>query len=278
MKLVVMAIVTAVMVWSTGTPAFAQKSTFDVVKERGVLKAGVRSNIPLFGFTDESGKVVGFDVDLVAEIAKSLGVKLEIVPVTGATRIPLLQQGRVDLVAAALGHYRSRDQVIDFSVEYLKTPLTILVKKTSGIKSVADMAGKRIGAAIGAGTVKVFPKVQPKATVQTFEGWPEAFLALQQGLVDAIGTDIVILSGLKNAAPNPADYVMLGKEGTFASLYFGVGVRENDSKWRDRVNFIIQDMWVDGRWDKLFEKWLGPHSKIKLTKEQLGFDMIVWEE
>src|SRR4051812_29493196 len=85
-----------------------QKSTLDIVKERGTLIAGVRNSIPLFGFTDEAGKIVGFDIDLVTEIAHSLGVKLELAPVSGATRIPLLQQGRVDLVAAALGHYRSR--------------------------------------------------------------------------------------------------------------------------------------------------------------------------
>lgn len=253
-----------------------QKSTLDTVKERGVMIAGVRNSIPLFGFTDEAGKIVGFDIDLVGEIAKVLGVKLELMAVTASTRIPMLQQGRVDLVAAALGHYRSRDQVVDFSVPYIRTPLTLMVKKSSPIKSIADMAGKRLGTDIGSGTVREFPKVQPKATVQTFESWPDAFLALQQGLVDAIGTDIVILASLRANAANPDDYLVLGKEGQFGVLDWGVGVRENDSKWRDAVNFALQDIYQDGRWDKIFDKWLGRDSKVKLTKEMVQFDMVVW--
>lgn len=253
-----------------------QKSTLDTVKERGTLIAGVRNSIPLFGFTDEAGKIVGFDIDLVGEIAKVLGVKLELMAVSASTRIPMLQQGRVDLVAAALGHYRARDQVVDFSIPYIRTPLTLMVKKTSPIRSIADMANKRLGTDIGSGTVREFPKVQPKVTVQTFESWPDAFLALQQGLVDAIGTDIVILASLKANASNPDDYVLLGKEGQFGILDWGVGVRENDSKWRDAVNFALQDIYQDGRWDKMFDKWLGKDSKVKLTKEMVQFEMPIW--
>src|SRR5205085_9339118 len=128
-------------------PTLAQnKSTLETIKERGVIRAGVAKSVPNFGFIDETGNHVGFDYDIVTEIAKRLGVKLEVTPVTSATRIPTLQQGRVDIVASTMSHYRERDQVIDFSIGYFYSPHTILVKKGSGIKSVADMAGKRAGA------------------------------------------------------------------------------------------------------------------------------------
>lgn len=256
----------------------AEKSTLEKVKEAGVLKAGVTKSVPNFGFIDERGNHAGFDYDIVAEIARRLGVKLEVTPVTSATRIPMLEQGRIDLVASTMTHYRSRDEVVDFSIPYFYSPQTILVKKDSGIKSVADMAGKRAAASIGSGSIKLFKEVQPDVTMQTFEGFGETFLALQQGTIDAIVTDAVILAGLRGNAPNPDDYVVLfNKEAVYGGGAYGLGMRENDSDWRDQINFLLQDMWLDGTWDKIFSKWLGKDTKMQLTKEQLNFEMPVWQ-
>lgn len=258
--------------------AAAQKSVLQEVKDRGSVRIGVKKDVPGFGFVDEKGETAGFEIDLAKEIAKRLGVKLEQVTVTSATRIPMLQQGRVDLVAATMTHYRKRDEVIDFSIGYFYSPQTLLVKKSSGIKSLADMAGKRAGTTVGAGSAENFKKAQPKGTLQTFEGYPESFLALQQGLVDAVATDVIILANLRATAQKPDDYEIVGKAGWFAGGDYALGVRENDSKWRDQINFILQDIWVDGTWDKIFEKWLGSKSKIGLTKEEVGFQMEIWNE
>lgn len=252
------------------------KSAVDVVKETGILKVAVTNEVPYFGFIDEKGNHVGFECDLVAEIAKRLNAKLAMSQVTSATRIPTLQQGRIDLVASTMTHYRSRDAVVDFSINYFYSPQTLLVKTSSSVRKVADLAGKRVGAVIGAGSVKYFKEAQPKATIQTFEGQGESFLALEQGLVDALATDAVILAGLRAGAKNPRDFIVVGKEGTYGGGPYGLGVRENDSRWRDTINFTLQDIWVDGTWDKLFNKWVGPNTKLQLTKEILGFEMEVW--
>lgn len=260
-------------------PALAQgPSTLEKVKQSGVLRAGVKKDTPAFGYVDEKGEVVGFEVDLVKEIAKRLGVKLEIMAVTAAARIPMLQQGRVDLVAANLSHYRDRDAVIDFSIGYFYSPQTIMVRKESGITGLAGMAGKRLGMPTGSAGIISAKKVQPNLTVQTFEGNPETFLALQQGLIDAMGSDIVILAGLRAKAPKPDDFVILGRSGTYGDGEFGIGLRENDSKWRDQINFTLQDIWLDGTWDALYDRWLGKDSDIKLSKEELGFRMTVWRK
>lgn len=263
-----------------GESALAQqgsKPMIEQVKERGVLRVGVRNKAPYLGFIDEKGNNAGFEIDLTREIAKRLGVKVEFLPVTSSTRIPMLEQGRIDMILATLTHYRKRDEVIDFSIAYLDTPQTLLVKKGSGIKSIADMAGKRFGASLGAGSVKNFPKVQPQAKVQTFQDWSEAFLALQQGLVDAIGTDVTILAALRAGSPDADKYELLGKEGVYGSGYYGIGLRENDSDSRDAINFILQDIWADGTWQKLFDQWLGKNSKLNLTKEDIGnFQMRYW--
>jgi polar amino acid transport system substrate-binding protein len=252
------------------------KSTLQATKEAGVLKAGVTMEVPYFGFIDEKGNHVGFEYDLVTEIAKRLNVKLQVTQVTSATRIPILQQGRIDLVASTMTHYRSRDDVIDFSIDYFYSPQTLLVRKDSGIRNVADLNGKRVGAVIGAGSVKYFQEAQPGAKMQTFEGQGESFLALSQGLVDALATDAVILAGLRANAKNPADFLLLGKEATYGGGPYGLGVRENDSKWRDAINYALQDIWNDRTWEKLFNKWVGPNTKLQLTKELLGFEMEIW--
>lgn len=252
------------------------KSVLDNIKETGVLNVGVTSEVPYFGFIDERGNHVGFEYDLVTEIARRLKVKPQVTKVTSATRIPILQQGRIDLVASTMTHYRSRDAAVDFSIDYFYSPQTLLVRKDSGIHKPADLNGKRVGAVIGAGSIKYFKEAQPGARMQTFESQGESFVALQQGLVDALATDAVILAGLRANANTPSDFVLLGKEGTYGGGPYGLGMRENDSKWRDAINFALQDLWVDGTWDKLFDKWVGPKTKLQLTKELLGFQMEVW--
>jgi polar amino acid transport system substrate-binding protein len=259
-----------------GGPARAQTAnTLEEVKQRGVLRAGVRQDVPGFGSVDEKGQTIGFDVDIATELAKRLGVKIELVPVTAATRIPLLQQGRIDLIAATLTHYRERDKVIDFSIGYFWTGQKLMVKKDSGINSLADMAGKRAGTTVGALAIQNLMKAQPKATGQTFEGYPEAFLAMQRGLVDAVVADVIILAGLRARTPKPDDYVIVGE--SLGGGDYAMGVRENDSKWRDAVNFALQDMWRDGAWDTIFERWVGPASALKLTKQEIGFTMELWD-
>jgi polar amino acid transport system substrate-binding protein len=260
--------------WSAGQ-ALAQTTTLDEVKQRGVLRAGVRQDVPAFGSVDEKGQTVGFDIDIAAELAKRFGVKLEVVPVTAATRIPLLQQGRIDLIAATLTHYRERDKVIDFSIGYFWTGQKLMVKKASNINSLADLAGKRAGTTVGALAIQNLTRAQPKAIGQTFEGYPEAFLAMQRGLVDAVVADVIILAGLRARSANPEDFVIIGE--SIGGGDYAIGVRENDSKWRDAINFALQDMWKDGTWDQLFDRWVGPRSALKLNKDEIGFKMEVWE-
>ena len=259
-------------------PALAQAptgNTLDEVKKRGVVRVGVRQDVPGFGVVDEKGETVGFDADIAAEIAKRLGVKLELVPVTAATRIPLLQQGRIDMIVATLTHYRERDKVIDFTIGYFWTGQKLMVKKGSGIQSAADMAGKRAGTTVGALALKNLAAAQPKAVGQTFEGYPEAFLAMQRGLTDAVVADIIILAGLRANAPKPDDYVIIGD--SLGGGDYAIGVRENESKWRDTLNFTLQDMWKDGTWDRIYDKWIGPDTKLNLKKSEIGFKMEIWE-
>ncbi|WP_462323406.1 ABC transporter substrate-binding protein [Desulfoplanes sp.] len=252
--------------------ASANAGNIDKIKERGTLIAGVKDAVVPFGFVDgDTNQLVGFDVDICRAIAKKLGVDLKLKPVTSATRIPMLTQGSVDVAAATMTHKFARDDSIDFSITYFMDGQKILVKKDSGIKSVADLAGKKVGTAKGSTSEKNIKEAQPDCRVLSFEGYPQAFLALRQGKVAAVTTDSTILLGLKNSAPNPDDYVIAGD--FISAEPYGLGLPENDSDFRDLVNRTLVDLWNSGEYLNIYKKWFGPDSKYYLP---LNWKMEIW--
>lgn len=237
-------------------PAPVAKSTLEKIKERGKIICGVKDSVFLFGFVDpKTNELAGFDVDICKELAKRLGVDVEFKTVTSKNRIPMLAQGSVDLLAATMTHKFSRDEQIDFSITYFMDGQKLLVKKGSGIASTADLAGKKVGTVKGSTSEKNIIEAQPEAQVISFDEYPQAFLALKQGKVVAVTTDSGILAGLVASDDNPGDWEIVGD--FFSSEPYGLGVPENDSKFRDFVNKSLNEMWLDGTYHKLFKKWMG---------------------
>ncbi len=122
----VMAALTVLVMFMAAGTARAD-GTIDAIKARGKLLAGVKYDTPPFGYLDDKNQVVGFDVDLMREIAKALGVEIELVKVTSPTRIPLLVSGNVDIVAASMTHTREREGTIDFSITYYTGAQALMV-------------------------------------------------------------------------------------------------------------------------------------------------------
>ena len=250
----------------------AQAGKLDDIKTRGKLIAGVKDSQPPFGYVDEKTKqIVGFEIDLMAALAEKLGVKLETKPVTSSTRIPMLTQGEIDIVAATMTHSRERDKQIDYSITYFSTFQRLLVKKDGGIKTIADLAGKKIGSAKGSTSEQNAKRAQPTATVVSFETYPEAFLALKQGKVEAVTTDEAILLGLRNKDDAPDAYAVVGEP--IAAEPYGLGIVENDSKFRDAINFALMELWTSGDYQKLYDKWFGKETKFYIP---LTWSMELW--
>lgn len=236
--------------------SIASAGKIEDVKAKGVLVCGVKDSVNLFGFVDpETKDLVGFDVDVCKYIASKLGVKTEFKVVTSKNRIPMLAQGSVDILAATMTHKFSRDEQIDFSITYFMDGQKLLVKKGSGIKSTADLMNKKVGTVKGSTSEKNIKAAQPKARVISYDEYPQAFMALKQGKVKAVTTDSGILAGLKAGDDNPEAWAIVGE--FFSSEPYGLGVPENDSKFRDFVNKSLNEMWLDGTYHKLFKKWMG---------------------
>ncbi|QLA17945.1 ABC transporter substrate-binding protein [Desulfolutivibrio sulfoxidireducens] len=264
MRKTVLFLALAAMLVLAASPALAGK--VDDVKARGTLIAGVKDSQPPFGFVDEkTNQIAGFEIDICKALADRLGVKLETKPVTSSTRIPMLTQGAIDIVAATMTHQKGREDQVDFSITYFMTGQKLLVKKDGGIKGVKDLAGKKVGSVKGSTSEQNVKKAQPECTVISFETYPEAFLALKQGKVEAVTTDESILVGLQNSDDKPGDFAIVGEY--ISPEPYGLGVAENDSDFRDFVNLALMDMWASGEYQKIYEKWFGKDTKFFIPLE-----------
>jgi len=220
------------------------------IKARHRLIASVKNDTPPFGYIDEKNEVVGFDVDIVREIAKALDVDLELVKVTSPTRIPLLVSGNVDLAAASMTHTREREGAIDFSITYYTGAQSLLVPAESPIKSLGDLAGKTVAVQQGTTLEKTLAKLAPEARIQSFRDYTTAWLALRQGRADALTGSYDVLRGFARETPG---FQIVG--GKFSLEPFGIGIRHDDWQLRNFVNAVLQDIWASGRYRDIYLKW-----------------------
>ncbi len=241
------------------SPGRAQ-STVDTIKSRGTLLAGVKYDTPPFGYVDQNNQVAGFDVDLVKEIAKALGVKVDLIKVTSPTRIPMLVSGNVDLVAASMTNTPERAKTIDFSLTYYTGGQTILVPANSPINSPKDLSGKTVAVQQGTTLEKNIESLAPGAKVLAFRDYTSAWLALRQGRADAFTGSADILRGF---AKNTPGYKLVGEK--FSVEPFGIGVRKGDTALLEFVNKTLCDLWKSGRYTELYKKWFDVEPDVALA-------------
>jgi len=255
--------------------------TLAEAKKKGVLVAGVKDSLPPFGSVDPNTKeFVGYDIDFVKYIARKLGVKVEYKPVTSANRMPMLMEGRVDLLAATMTKNPDRAKQIDFSYTYFLTGQKFLTKKGT-VHSLKDLEGKKIGTTKGSTSEQNVKKAVPSATVLSFDDYPQGVLALQQGKVIAETTDESILAGqLGKLEKNPAtkgQYEIPDIQ--ISSEPYGLGIRKGDTKFLNFVNATLLEMEKNGEAKKIFERWFGPNTdspinrgKFKITADRMGLE------
>ena len=238
--------------------------TLSTIKQRGALICGVKDSLPPFGFVDpKTRQLVGYDVEFCRAIADQLGVRLELKPVSSAARIAQLKEGNVDLVVATMTKTDERAKEIDFSYTYFATGQKFLVKR-GGVRTLADMAGKKIGTAKGSTSEQNARRAVPNATVLSFDDYPQAFLALNQGKVVAVTTDEAILAGIRAKAPKPDAYEILDLQ--ISEERYGIGLRKGDKALRGKVNEILLTLERNGAARRIFDRWFGPQSAAPLQR------------
>ena len=250
----------------------APQSTLDKVKAAGVVRVGIRFDNPPLSYIDSNGNWVGFDVDLADELAKRLGVKIEKVKVDETTRISFLQEGKIDMAVASMNHTRQRDEAVDFSLTYFWDNQTFLVRKGE-VSSLKELFGKKVALNAGSSAIDAWKKYVadhggPAPQIVEFTDKVAAVQALRDGAVDGYAEDGITLLALAAGDTN----LVLLLEG-INRVQFGIGLPVNDSAWRDAINYALQDIWQDGTYAKIYDKWLGPGAQVQLP---LGGQMEIW--
>ena len=226
------------------------------IKDRGVLKAGVKVDVPKFGFKDpQSGKIEGFEIDLAKIIAKKIlgdENKIDMTGVVAKTRGPLLDSGEIDLCIATFTITDERKQTYNMTSPYYEDPVGFLVKKDSGFKSIKDLDGKIIAVPQGATTRKGVQEAADKAGVKVefleFPTYSECKTALVAGRAAAYAMDTSNLLGyLDNATELLPDKI--------APQLYGAATKKDNKALFDLVEKTFEDMKKSGEMDKLLAKW-----------------------
>jgi len=242
------------------------------IKKKGEIVIGVLGTDEPNSFVDpKTRELIGYDVDLGKAVAKKLGVKPVFKQIAVAARIPELQQGHVDLLAASLTHNKEREAQIDFSLTTFVTGQKVLVKKTSGIADVPQLAGKKVLTVKGGTQEPNIRKAVPTVDVVTFETTQQAFLALQQGKgIAYVNDESSLIDDLGKLGERGKDYTILPTNLSVEPL--ALGIKKGEAGVKTVVDETLRELEKSGDADKLFVKWYGPATKTKFDKRTFKFE------
>ena len=243
--------------------AYAQSTdTLAKIKSSGAISLGVRDSSGL-SYTVGNGKYVGFHTEMgeriVADLSKAAGKELKITysPVTSQNRIPLVQNGTVDLECGSTTNNTARAKDVSFAVTTYVEEVRILTKASSGIQGVKDLDGKTVAVTTGTTSVQTLRKNERGSNIdfKTIMGKDHAdsFLLLESGRADAFVMDGSILAANASKSRTPGDYKMVGEVLSVEPI--ACMLRKGDDAFKKAVDDSIERQIADGSLAKLYDKW-----------------------
>ena len=250
--------VAGVLLGVLGVTAASADALTDI-KKKGVLVVGAKADYPPFGYLDSSGKIVGFEADLAADVARRLGVKLELSPVVAANRIQFLQQGKIDLMIATMSDTPERRKIVDIvEPDYYGSGTNVMALKSLHLTKWDQLRGKKVCLIQGAFYNK---ELQEKYGVEgvAFPGTAEAYAALKNGNCIAFAYDDTAIVG-ELLKPGWAAYEM-----PLDSILFqpwGMAVKQGEKAFADFLSRTVTDWFKTGFITKLETKWGLKHTEF----------------
>jgi glutamate/aspartate transport system substrate-binding protein len=240
-----------------------QADTLKKMKDSGAISLGVRESSGL-SFTLGNGKFVGFHTEMaervIADLQKQLGLaKLEIKyqPVTSQNRIPLVQNGTVDLECGSTTNNATRQKDVSFAVTTYVEEVRIAVKANSGITGIAQLNGKSVATTTGTTSVQTLRKHERATGVDFKEVFgkdhADSFLLLESGRADAFVMDGSILAANIAKSKNPADFRIVGEVLSVEPI--ACMLRKDDAAFKKAVDGSIQGLIKSGEMARLYDKW-----------------------
>ena len=245
-------------------PAAAQDGTLKKIKDTGVVKIGNRdASLPL-SYLDDKQQPVGYGTDICLKVVEAIkaelkmpNLKVEFVPVTSQTRIPILTGGNIDLECGSTTNSMERQKQVAFAPVYFMTGTRIIVKKSSGIKGYNDLKGKSVVFTSGTTNERAMKSYNDEHKLGInfipSKDHAESFLAVETGRAAAFPMDDVILYGLRANAKNPADFDVIGE--LLSDDPYGIMMRKDDPAFKKVVDNAVIALYRSGEINTIYKKW-----------------------
>ena len=253
----------AALAVASGAALAQANDTIAKVKASGSVTMGVRDSSGALSYTLGDGKYAGFHYDLcqriIANLEKAAGKKLEVkyLPVTSQNRIPLVQNGTVDIECGSTTNNAARQKDVAFAVTTYVEEVRIAVRANSGITSIAQLNGKSVATTTGTTSVQLLRKHERATGVDFKEVFgkdhADSFLLLESGRADAFVMDGAILAGNIAKSKNPADFKIVGDVLSVEPI--AIMIRKDDPAFKKAVDDSIKAMMKSGDIAKLWNKW-----------------------
>ena len=246
-------------------PSFAQGAgTLEKIKSSGIIAMGHRESSIPFSYYDDRQQVVGYSqdialriVDVVKKELKLSSLQVKLVPVTSQNRIPLVQNGTVDIECGSTTNNLARQKDVDFLHTTYVEEVRIATKASSGINTIKDLTGKTVATTTGTTSVQLLRKHERANGVDFKEIFgkdhADSFLLLDSGRADAFVMDDNILAGNIVNAKNPAEFKIVGE--TLSEEPIAIMYRKDDANFKKVVDNAVMSMMKSGEIEKLYNKW-----------------------
>ncbi|MCU0990079.1 MAG: amino acid ABC transporter substrate-binding protein, partial [Xanthomonadales bacterium] len=246
-------------------PALAQDAgTLKKIKDSGAVTMGVRESSGGLSFTVGDGKFAGFHVELcqhvLADIQKQLGMaRLDVKyqPVTSQNRIPLMQNGTIDIECGSTTNNTARQKDVAFAVTTFVEEVRIATKANSGITSISQLNGRNVATTTGTTSVQLLRKHERATGVDFKEVFgkdhADSFLLLESGRADAFVMDAQILAGLIAKSKTPGDYKIVGEVLNVEPI--NIMMRKDDPAFKKAVDDSLVKLMKSGEIAKIYDKW-----------------------
>lgn len=246
----------------------ARADQLQEVNARKELICGVYADVVPFSYPDQKTRaLVGMDVDLCNALAKEMGLKPTLKPLSVEARISEVKMGRVDLVIANLAYTKTRGEQIEFSNAYYITKEVLLVKKADAAKTLADFEGKRISATKGSTSEQSIHLAVKNGVPVTFQDTGSAYLALQQSKVSGFVTNMMTaIQFVQQTKGSPDELAILREPMVLEPI--GAGMRKGEPAFAAAVNKALMGLEASGEFKKIWDKWLGPDTKYGITRTE----------
>lgn len=242
----------------------AQEGTLAKIAELGEISIGHRDGAVPFSYYDDQQRPIGYAMDLCAKVVDALKVKLDkpdlkvsYLPVTGATRMPLLANGTIDMECGTTTNNAERQRQVTFSNTYFVAGVRILSKKSAPVESMADAKGKTVVTLAGTTSVKVISEANAAQNlglkILTVKDLAEGMLTLQTERAVALIFDDVSIAGAAATSKTPDDYVMSSEP--LSVEPYGIMLRRDDEPFKQLVNATLDELYASGEITAIYDKW-----------------------